>query len=265
MTTIPTASTARRVLVAVCHNLGVVDRRACESLIGLGWGTRLATAKAASGVETIDFAWFGKLPRLDALRDQALSQAMAAGFTHVVFLDADMLFPTEVLGQLLRHLPSGAVVSGLYFQRHYPFAPVAYRDSRPHPSGQYRIYRHDDQYADVGADGLRDEELVGMGCALIPLDLIGRLGPRPWFEYRDDADGWPLITEDVPFCEKIRAAGGRIAIDPTIRCGHVYTDVATEAHWQRYVETYTASRAALAPTPIGQALALVEAAAGGAR
>lgn len=265
MLTIPTSETPRRVLVAVCHNLAMVDRRACESLIGLGWGSRLAAAKAASGVEAIDFAWFAKLPRLDALRDQALSQAMADGFTHVIFLDADMLFPTEVLKQLLVHLPTGAVVSGLYFQRHHPFAPVAYAESTPHPSGAYRLYRHDNDYAQVGPDGLRDEELVGMGCVLIPLDLVARLGPRPWFEYRDDEHGWPNITEDVPFCEKIRAAGGRIALDPTIQCGHVFTDIAREAHWQRYCATYEASRAALDQTPIGQALALVEAAAGGAR
>lgn len=231
----PSADDRPRVLVAICHNVGVVERVAAQSLIEIGWGNRIQRVKDDLGIASIDLAWFTMLPRVDALRNVALEQAMRDDFTHVIFLDGDMVFPTNVLHQLLRHIPRQAVVSGFYTQRRYPFHPIALRAGKPHESGLFNVYQSDGDYTDVDEHGLREEEVIGMGCALIPLHIVRAMGPRPWFEYRDDADGWPMITEDVPFCERVRAAGFAIYLDPAIKCGHLFHDVATEAHWQRYV------------------------------
>jgi hypothetical protein len=229
----PRASTEVRVLVAFVHNMPVVPLEATKSVQALGWGNRIPRAKDEHGIAAIDCAWYGGSPRVDDLRNRALLDAQRDGFTHVLFLDTDMVHPDDLLHQILRHVRRPAVVSGFYTQRKYPFAPIALRDGQRHESGRYWTYRHDDDYADVDADGLRDEDVVGMGCTLIPLALLDTIGPRPWFEYRTDADGWALISEDVPFCEKVRAAGGRVCLDPAIQCGHLYVDVAVEAHWQR--------------------------------
>lgn len=234
-----------RVLVAICHNLDSVNREVTQSLIALGWGNRVERAKAAHGIETIDMAWFTRGPRVDALRDMALTAAMADGFTHVLFLDADMLHPDDLFLQILKHVSVEAIVSGFYTQRRMPYGPVALRDGKPHESGTYTVYRVDDGYTNVDERGLREEEVVGMGCCLVPLSLVEQLGPRPWFEYRNNAEGWPEISEDVPFCEKIRAAGGRIYLDPAIKCGHLYHAFADENHFRRYVEIHNATEARL--------------------
>jgi hypothetical protein len=242
---VPQSDEAPRVLVAICHNVGVVDRQAAQSLIGLGWGNRIPRVKADLGIAAIDMAWYTSMPCVDALRNAALEQAMRDGFTHVVFLDADMIFPDDLFARLLRHIPRGAVVSGFYTQRRMPYGPVALREGRLHASGLYRQYRVDADYADVDADGLRAEEVVGMGCALIPLAIVQALGPRPWFEYRANEDGWPMISEDVPFCEKVRAAGFPILLDPSIRCGHLFTAIADEQYFARYREVLAATEAKL--------------------
>jgi hypothetical protein len=85
-----------------------------------------------------------------------------------------------------------------------------------------------------------------MGCTLIPLSIVRALGPRPWFEYKTDAEGWHQVSEDMPFCEKVRAAGFRIALDPSIQCGHLYTDFATEQHWKRAKEVLAHTQQQLA-------------------
>jgi hypothetical protein len=235
-----------RVLVAIVHNGPMVERRVTESLIALGWGERIPRVKAALGIEAIDMAWFTKMPRVDALRNCALEQARRDGFTHVLFLDADMIFPDDLFARILKHHAVDGIVSGFYTQRHFPFAPVAFRDGVLHESGRYVVYRHDNDHADVDAQGLRAEELVGMGCCLIPLRLLDALGARPWFYYKDDAAGWPLISEDVPFCEAVRAAGFGVYLDPSIQCGHLFSEFATEQHWTRYQQVHAHTQQRLA-------------------
>ncbi len=227
-------TTAPRVLVAIVHNLPVVDVKVTQSFIALGWGNRIPRVKTELGIATIDMAWFSKSPRVDDLRNKALEQAQRDGFSHVLFLDSDMIFPDDLFARILKYCDREIVVSGFYTQRHPPYAPIAMRDGKLHESGRFTVYRHDDDYAEVDADGLRDEELVGMGCCLIPLSIVQAMGPRPWFEYKTDTEGWATVSEDVPFCEKVRAAGYRIALDPSIGCGHHFSDFANEDHWKRY-------------------------------
>lgn len=267
---IPPASTEIRVLVAICHNLSVVDRRATQSLIEIGYGDRVARAKATLGIASIDMAWFTQAPRVDVLRNIALEQGMRDGFTHIVFLDGDMIFPTDTLERLLRHIPRGALVSGFYTMRRPPYAPIAMRDGQLHECGKYSVYRYDNDYEDVDQHGLREEEVIGMGCALVPLDIVARIGPKPWFHYKDDADGWPQVSEDVPFCERVRAAGFQVFLDPSIKCGHLFSEVADERFYKRYlasmqateermkgVVTIKADEAPAGPAPKGDAVAAV--------
>jgi hypothetical protein len=222
-----------RVLVAIVHNQPSVAREVAQNFIAMGWGNRVQSAKDAYGIASIDMAWYTKAPRVDDLRNMALYQAMADGFSHVLFLDADMLHPDDLFMRILKYVDRPIVVSGFYTQRQYPFAPIALFDGTLHESGRFTSYRYDADYRTVDADGLHDVQVVGMGCCLIPLAIVRALGPRPWFEYKTDADGWHFISEDVPFCEKVRAAGFRVSVDPSIGCGHLFTEFATEAHWKR--------------------------------
>lgn len=228
--------TAPRVLVAVVHNMPVIDVSVAISFMSLGWGNRIPRVKEELGIETIDMAWFRKSPRIDDLRNKALDQAVRDGFSHVLFLDADMIFPDDLFARILKYCDREIVVSGFYTQRHPPFGPIAMQQGKLHESGRFTVYLHDNDYDEVDADGLREEEVIGMGCALIPTAIVRALGPRPWFAYNTDEDGWANVSEDVPFCEKVRAAGYRIFLDPSIECGHLMNDFATKTHWKRYRE-----------------------------
>lgn len=231
-----------RVLVAIVHNGAMVDRAVTQNFIAIGWGDRIPRVKAELGIASIDMAWFTKAPRVDTLRNRALTQALRDGFTHVLFLDADMIHPDDLFARILKYCDREIIVSGFYVGRQPPYAPVAFRDGVKHESGLYSIYRPDEDYRHVNADGLREEELIGMGCALIPLSIVRALGPGPWFEYRNDHTGEPMISEDVPFCERVRAAGFQIYLDPSIGCGHLFQEFATEAHWTRYREVLLAAQ-----------------------
>jgi hypothetical protein len=85
-----------------------------------------------------------------------------------------------------------------------------------------------------------------MGCALIPLSIVRALGPRPWFEYKDDDR---RLADDLRGRALLReGARGRLRRlpRPGDPCGHLFTDFATEAHWTRYREVIAHTQERLA-------------------
>jgi GT2 family glycosyltransferase len=196
----------------------------------IGWGNRVEEAKTKNGFSAIDLSWSGKFPRVDALRDAAVEVARLHGHTHILFLDADMKWPTDVLVKMLRHHDQG-IVSGLYHLKGGDFAPVAMRDGFTPEGSSVTQYYHDRDYLDAGSD-LRQEEVVGMGCTLVPMAVFDAIGPRPYFAYANDDDGWPRVSEDVTFCQKAIKAGFKIWLDPTIKCQHGHLFYVGE-NWHR--------------------------------
>lgn len=222
------AAPERRCLVAIVHNGPVVCVETAQSLMEIGWGTRVQAAKDAHGFAELSFVWERSCPRVDAMRDRVLVNALAEGFSHVLFLDADMVWPTDVLERMLRHHSAG-IVGGLYCLKGPPYSPVALADIAREIDGvTHYLYQ-----TDYGQD-LIAVNVLGMGCTLVPTSVCAAIGARPWFTYEDDADGWPRVSEDVPFCRRAKAAGIPILFDPTVKCGHVTSMVIDERYHRRY-------------------------------
>ena len=135
----------RRCLVAICHNWPVVFRKTTQSLMEIGWGDRVDKAREANGFEEISFAWFHRSPRIDALRDMVAVAALKDGFSHILYLDADMVWPTDTLKKMLAHHDKG-IVSGFYVQKWPPYYPIALRGPVIESDG-VNIYTHDKEWA----------------------------------------------------------------------------------------------------------------------
>lgn len=191
---------------------------------------------AAQGFSKVHTFWAQNSPGVDDLRDECVFEALRLGVSHLVFLDADQVWPSQTVAQLLSHHDRG-IVSGLYHLRGRMHEPVALRKSQDDPDPNMYTY---DYYAHEERD-LVPEDVVGMGCTLIPMALFS-LMPRPWFAYQRNAHGFMRITEDLHFCQQAAKAGCPILLEPRIKCGHVTTKVVTE---QDYVRNLTHIEAAL--------------------
>ena len=219
----------RRCLVVVASNERTVYRQTAESLIRLGWGGAVARASAAHGFRDISFAWVHRHVRVDDLRNEAVLSARAAQASHLLFLDADMTWPTDLLARMLAHHERG-MVSGRYHLKAWPHSPVAFTSGAVNLATGQVDYTYDIIPPDASA--LRPEAMIGMGCALIPMAVF-RAMPMPWFEYQQDQHGIWSITEDVSFCQKAAAVGCPIWLDPTIVCGHVGQERVSTEHYMR--------------------------------
>ena len=219
----------RSCLVAVCCNERNVPRRTVDSLVRFGWGCRLTDAAKRHGFDKVDFFWSDKRVLVSDLRDDAAMVALEGGYTHLIFLDADMIWPPGTLDTLLSHHARG-MVSGLYHLKSWPHWPVALRDPIFNPDDQVLDYAYDK--AAPHTDLLRQEALIGMGCVIMPTEIFRRF-ERPWFKYQTNATGYSTLTEDVYFCQQAKALGCPIWLDPTIECRHVSQETISSAHFDR--------------------------------
>lgn len=219
----------RAVLISICSNERSIYRQTSKSLLGALAGPHVAQAIAAHGFQDYAVTWVDQYPSVAAMRDYTLMQAHIMGASHVLFLDADMTWPNDLLDKMLRHHSVG-MVSGVYHLKSWPYWPVLL--DRPFIDTEKHVteYHYAPQVLD--GEGLQAVDLIGMGCALVPM-RITRAYQRPWFEYVLDGVGLPAITEDVAFCTRAKAIGCPIWVDPAITCGHIGQQVITTPWFRR--------------------------------
>lgn len=132
------------------------------------------------------------------------------GATHILWLDADMVFPPDTALRLLAH--DKDVVAANYVTRTARPRPTAMRDGQCVSSSE--------------ATGLEAVDHVGMGVFLMKTSVVEHI-PSPRFWYST-----PTETEDVYFCRLLRAAGHTIHIDHDLSksVGHIGTHTYRETH-----------------------------------
>ena len=155
----------------------------------------------------------------DSGRNGLVKGGLSQGCEWIFFLDDDVLVPGDCIARLMSH--GKPIVSGLYWRRSPPLAPVAMRIGKDTPA-----------WIDNPAPnaGLQRVDYVGAGCLLLHRTVFDKV-PQPWFDWLADREDLPptqRLSEDFAFCQKAKAAGYELWLDPAVRCGHVGYSVSTE-------------------------------------
>ena len=171
----------------------------------------------------------------DARNSMAL-EAINGGYDYLLMLDSDMVLEPDTVIRLVEDIEqSGAdLVTGIYFKRRLPTAPV--------------IYRHIDWYEDevLGAQesaevyedwpengGLFDVEGCGMGCCVIRVGML----PEVVAAFRiSPFTPQPRLSEDLSFCWRLKKLRKRMVCDPGILPGHAGLKVYRVQDWKRQRE-----------------------------
>ncbi len=177
---------------------------------------------------------FNRVFPLDLNRNRLVKKSLELKADLVLFLDADMTFPSDLIPRLIEDMKElgPCVISGLYFKKAPPFPPVSAN----------RIFSNDEQKMfpielfKANDSPLAECDVVGMGAALIAREVLEAVN-QPWFEYGVyKRTGEMTVTEDVPFCRKVKEAGFKIYTDKRLECGHVTTFTVTGRHWREQRE-----------------------------
>lgn len=148
---------------------------------------------------------------IGANRNRIVRHALSGDYSHVWFVDDDMIFPKDHLLRLLAH--NQPVVASLYLNRKPPFYPVAYNSMT--------LVDGVPVWKPVSLQGAPSEglgEIVGAGTGgmLIRTEVFRAIEYDTWFEHHQS-------TDDLAFCQRVTAAGFPIFLDLGATMGHIST------------------------------------------
>jgi len=147
----------------------------------------------------------------DHARNHAAQLMLEQGFQYLFFVDDDVIVPPNAY-EILKS-DNLDIVSGMYYRRNEPLAPVAIV-----------------KYAQGGQGWLPQWKLgeiipvyyTGAGCLLIKRKVFETM-PYPWFEWYCDRRDLPEIertSEDFTFCRKLEKYGIVPYVDTRVQCKH---------------------------------------------
>lgn len=172
-------------------------------------------------------------------RHRLVAEALAWGATHLLWLDADHVFPEDAIIRLLSH--NVDVVGANYPRRVTPTAPTACKlvPSDKDNDTKNLIYTTEEK---ARSGELEEAAHIGFGVCLMNMRVLDLLQVHaeqhsdgnfmPLFEMRASEGKHGMIGEDVFFFKKVREAGGRVFVDHGLSwdVGHITEQILTNAH-----------------------------------
>lgn len=165
--------------------------------------------------------WQGSLVH-DA-RNMLTIKAVTDGYDYVMWMDSDMVFPTNTLTRLLQVAQENNVgmVSGLYVKRTFPTLPVIYdKLAPPTVDDNGKPVKNIHEYVDYPVNSVFPIAGCGFGCVLTSVSLLKKV-----WEHNNIPAFTPLpwAGEDIAFCIRTNETGERILCDSSVSCGHLGT------------------------------------------
>lgn len=138
-------------------------------------------------------------------RNLLATKARQEGYTHVLWLDSDMVFTEDLLDDLM--FSGKDFVSGIYHARREPHVSCIFKGIDP-------VDRFSNDTYPTEPFEIRG---CGFGCVLMTVDVINKVFSK------FDTCFLPMASygEDLAFCFRATCCGIKIYCDPGVRLGHV--------------------------------------------
>lgn len=176
----------------------------------------------------VSFYFTFKVAPVDRARNQIVEYFRASKtsdgepFTHLLMIDSDTIPPVDAVERLLSH--EQPVVTGLtpilsYKDDGYETYDNAFVEVERDANGKV-IKTH---VAERGS-GLQEVFRCGAACLLIHRSVLDQLD-TPYFRFvTNEANTQHTRSEDIDFCDRVRAREWRIFADTDVICQH-YKDI----------------------------------------
>jgi cellulose synthase/poly-beta-1,6-N-acetylglucosamine synthase-like glycosyltransferase len=128
---------------------------------------------------------------------------------YVMFVDADNTMQYNVLHKLINE--DKDIISGIYFQRHKPFYPLAFKN---------KVNGKTSFFTEWDIDKVYEVDFVGAGCLLIKREVLEKM-KYPYFYIGRNIEEQLTIGEDIMFCAEARRLGYKIWVHTGVNVGHI--------------------------------------------
>ena len=139
-------------------------------------------------------------------RDKLACEAINSDYTHVLWLDSDMVFQPDIYTDLLD--TGKDFVTGIYHARRPGHQSCIFKrcDDLDHLE---RFEQYPRETFEIGG--------CGFGCVLIKTEILKAVQ----YNYKTCFLPKAQFGEDIAFCNRARAMGFKIWCEPTVQCGHI--------------------------------------------
>lgn len=153
--------------------------------------------------------------------------AIAEKADYVLWLDSDMVFPSDLMVDLMADMECRDIVTGIYHMRRPPFRPVLYKKLK---QGLTPAENESENYDDYPADGLFKVDACGFGCVMMRTGVLQSVVDK----YHELFAPLPGYGEDLSFCVRARGCGYDIWADPKTQLGHKAGTIVTNDTFEAY-------------------------------
>lgn len=172
--------------------------------------------------------------RTDRNRNMLLQQFLKDKVDYILWLDADMIFPSNIIDTYL--VVKADVIGCLYFRREKPHTPIGYTDS----GNKEKPYRPIlPQLVHFGK--VYDVTGLGFGGMMVKLSVYHKLGKKKWMSYgkffhipedeRNAKQKDEGLTHDLNFCKNAVSHGFKLKLHGSIRPSHIGDKFVTAEHY----------------------------------
>lgn len=139
-------------------------------------------------------------------RDKLAAMAISGGYTHTLWLDADMTFSDELVDDFL--FSRRKFITGICYSRRSPYVSCIFKEIWP------GVERFDD---DIPESGIFRIGGCGMACVMIETEVLQAVKDKfgtCFFPMRE-------LGEDLAFCKRATECGYHIYADASVKPGHI--------------------------------------------
>ena len=158
-------------------------------------------------------------------RERIAHKAINEKYTHVLWLDSDMVFNDSILDDLM--FCGQEFVTGIYHARRKGYASVIFKDIEINNITRFEEYPNE-PFQIAGC---------GFGCCLTSVPLLSAV----CLHYGTCFTPLPSLGEDIAFCKRAKDLGYKLWCEPTVICGHIgHITIYPEDHeaWKKTISNY---------------------------
>lgn len=140
-------------------------------------------------------------------RDRLAGKAVNQKFSHVLWLDSDMVFEPEIVEDL--QFCGKDFVTGIAHGRRKPFTSCLFKNIDLNHLELWQLKDYPAEAFEVAG--------CGMACCLISTEVIKQV----MINYGTAFNPIMQYGEDISFCKRAHDLGFKIYAEPTVRLGHI--------------------------------------------
>lgn len=159
-------------------------------------------------------------------RDRIAHKAINEHFTHVLWLDSDMVFNADIVDDLL--FCGKDFVTGIYHARRNGYASCIFKCIDLN-KGVERFEEYPKEEFQIAG--------CGFGCVLTSTAMLSAVCMKNGTCFTPA----PNLGEDLAFCKRASELGYKIWCEPTVVCGHIgHITIYPEDHeaWKKTISNY---------------------------